>query len=99
MEILFELSGPAESAAEGWSGNAMVAQATRTGDRYRVQVEENGLYQALEKLRAANAKNIVGDASKAFAGRIFHARGGSRAEASGGRGSERKVNWPGKIAI
>jgi ABC-2 type transport system ATP-binding protein len=56
MEILFELSGPAESAAEGWSGNAMVAQATRTGDRYRVQVEENGLYQALEKLRTANAK-------------------------------------------
>jgi ABC-2 type transport system ATP-binding protein len=56
MEILFELSGPAESAAEGWSGNAMVAQATRTGDRYRVQVEENGLYQAIEKLRAANAK-------------------------------------------
>jgi ABC-2 type transport system ATP-binding protein len=56
MEILFELSGPAESAAEGWSGNAMVAQATRTGDRYRVQVEENGLYQEIEKLRAANAK-------------------------------------------
>jgi ABC-2 type transport system ATP-binding protein len=56
MEILFELSGPVESAAEGWSGNAMVAQATRTGDRYRVQVEENGLYQAIEKLRAANAK-------------------------------------------
>jgi ABC-2 type transport system ATP-binding protein len=56
MEILFELSGPAESAAEGWSGNAMVAQATRTGDRYRVQVEESGLYQAIEKLRAANAK-------------------------------------------
>jgi ABC-2 type transport system ATP-binding protein len=56
MEILFELSGPAESAAEGWSGNAMVAQATRTGDRYRVQVEENGLYQAIEKLQTANAK-------------------------------------------
>jgi ABC-2 type transport system ATP-binding protein len=56
MEILFELTSPAESAAEGWSGNAMVAQATRTGDRYRVQVEESGLYQAIEKLRAANAK-------------------------------------------
>jgi ABC-2 type transport system ATP-binding protein len=56
MEILFELSGPAESAAEGWSGNAMVAQATRTGDRYRVQVEENDLYHAIEKLRSANAK-------------------------------------------
>ena len=56
MEILFELTGPAESAAEGWSGNAMVAQATRTGDRYRVQVEESDLYHAIEQLRGANAK-------------------------------------------
>ncbi len=57
MEILFELPGGAENAATGvTSGNALVAQATRTGDRYRVHVEESGLYQAIEQLHAAKAK-------------------------------------------
>jgi ABC-2 type transport system ATP-binding protein len=46
MEILFELTG----------GAALLAQATRTGDRYRLQVEETGLYAALEQLRAVGAK-------------------------------------------
>ena len=57
MEILFELPGGAGNAAAGVaSGNALVAQATRTGDRYRVHVEESGLYPAIDQLRAANAK-------------------------------------------
>src|SRR6202161_2343157 len=50
MEILFEL--PASAA----SGGELLAQATRTGDRYRLQVEESGLYTAMERLSAAGAK-------------------------------------------
>jgi ABC-2 type transport system ATP-binding protein len=63
MEILFELpggtgyaAGNVAGAAGSASGNALVAQATRTGDRYRVHVEESGLYAAIEQLRAASAK-------------------------------------------
>ena len=61
MEILFELPGGTVDAkgnatAGVASGNALMAQATRTGDRYRVHVEESGLYPAIELLRAANAK-------------------------------------------
>lgn len=50
MEILFELSG--QSVAP------LLAKATRTGDRYRLQVPEEELYCALEQLRGANAKII-----------------------------------------
>lgn len=50
MEILFELTG--QSAAP------LVAQATRTGDRYRLRVSEEELYGAIEQLRAAGAKII-----------------------------------------
>jgi ABC-2 type transport system ATP-binding protein len=50
MEILFEL--PANAA----SGGEWLAQATRTGDRYRLQVEESGLYAAIERLGAAGAR-------------------------------------------
>jgi ABC-2 type transport system ATP-binding protein len=50
MEILFELSGA------GASGQAVIAQATRTGDRYRWHVEESGLYGAIEQLHAAGAR-------------------------------------------
>jgi ABC-2 type transport system ATP-binding protein len=50
MEILFEWSG----AAAG--GNALLAKATRTGERYRVQVAEEELYAAIEQLRGARAK-------------------------------------------
>ncbi|HET8921570.1 MAG TPA: ABC transporter ATP-binding protein [Candidatus Acidoferrum sp.] len=48
MEILFELTG---------ANNApLLAKATRTGDRYRLQVEEGELYPAIEQLRAAGAR-------------------------------------------
>ncbi|MHB8474644.1 MAG: ABC transporter ATP-binding protein [Candidatus Acidiferrales bacterium] len=50
MEILFELQVGGSNAA------AIVAQATKTGDRYRMQVSEEGLYAALEQLRGAGAK-------------------------------------------
>jgi ABC-2 type transport system ATP-binding protein len=50
MEILFELSGSGAGAA------AIVAKATQTGDRYRLQVPEQELYAALEQLRNAGAK-------------------------------------------
>jgi ABC-2 type transport system ATP-binding protein len=49
MEILFELP------AGGESGD-LLAQATRTGDRYRLQVEESELYAAMQRLQAAGAK-------------------------------------------
>jgi ABC-2 type transport system ATP-binding protein len=50
MEILFELPAGAPNGGE------LLAQATRTGDRYRLQVEESGLYAAMERLGAAGAK-------------------------------------------
>jgi ABC-2 type transport system ATP-binding protein len=50
MEILFEV------ASEKVTGLPLAAQATRTGDRYRVHVEEAGLYAALDQLRAAGAR-------------------------------------------
>jgi hypothetical protein len=50
MEILFELAGSNANAA------AVIAKATKTGDRYRMQVSEEELYGALEQLRAVGAK-------------------------------------------
>src|SRR5215475_8101014 len=47
MEILFELTGQ--------STVPLLAKATRTGDRYRLQVPEPDLYGAIEQLRAAGA--------------------------------------------
>ena len=47
-EILFELTG--ESSAP------LLANATRTGDRYRLQVPEAELYDAIDQLRSAGAK-------------------------------------------
>ena len=49
MEVLFEFSGATGSLA-------LLANATRTGDRYRVQLPEAGLYQALDALKAAGAR-------------------------------------------
>jgi ABC-2 type transport system ATP-binding protein len=50
MEILFEMPGNSPGAA------AIIAKAMKTGDRYRLQITEEELYQALEQLRAAGAK-------------------------------------------
>ncbi len=50
MEILFELGAEVEG------GNELLAQATRTGNRYRLHVEENQLYAAMEQLHGLGAK-------------------------------------------
>jgi ABC-2 type transport system ATP-binding protein len=49
MEILFELNG---------AGNrfSLLEKATKTGERYRVQIPEEGLYEALDELKAAGAR-------------------------------------------
>ena len=47
-EILFELAAQ--------SSEPLLAKATRTGDRYRLQVPEAELYDAIDQLRAAGAK-------------------------------------------
>jgi len=48
MEILFELTGT--------SNAPLLSKATRTGDRYRLQVAEEELYAAIEQLRGAGAR-------------------------------------------
>jgi ABC-2 type transport system ATP-binding protein len=50
MEILFEL------VASDDRGHALLTQATRTGDRFRLEVEEGDLYEAIEELRAVGAR-------------------------------------------
>jgi ABC-2 type transport system ATP-binding protein len=50
MEILFELPGGGANVA------AISAKATKTGDRYRLQVSEEEVFAALEQLRGAGAK-------------------------------------------
>ncbi|MDP9146454.1 MAG: ABC transporter ATP-binding protein [Acidobacteriota bacterium] len=50
MEILFEIANSVTNTA------SVLSAAARTGDRYRLQVEESGLYDAIEKLRASGAK-------------------------------------------
>jgi ABC-2 type transport system ATP-binding protein len=48
MEILFELAGQTTAP--------LMAKATRTGERYRLEVPEQELYGAIEQLRAAGAR-------------------------------------------
>jgi ABC-2 type transport system ATP-binding protein len=50
MEILFEYSGNNTNAA------TLLAKASRTGNRYRLEVGEGELYAVLEQLRAAEAR-------------------------------------------
>ena len=49
MEILFEVPGAAKKFA-------LMDRATRTGERYRVQVSEGQLYEALDELKGAGAR-------------------------------------------
>jgi len=53
MEILFELP---TNAATATNAAAILAKATKTGERYRMHVAEEELYAALEQLRGAGAK-------------------------------------------
>ncbi|HEV2101167.1 MAG TPA: ABC transporter ATP-binding protein [Candidatus Acidoferrum sp.] len=52
MEILFELSSAAASLP-------LLASATRTGDRYRVQLPEADLYPALDALKGTGARILA----------------------------------------
>ena len=54
MEILFEYMGTGTGGDDGTA--ALLNQATRTGNRYRLQVSEDDLYATLEKLQRASAK-------------------------------------------
>jgi ABC-2 type transport system ATP-binding protein len=49
MEILFELEGEGKRPE-------LMGRATRTGERYRVQLKEEELYGALEELKVAGAR-------------------------------------------
>jgi ABC-2 type transport system ATP-binding protein len=54
MEILFEVGGDNAGVAE-----ALRQAATRTGNRYRMRVEEAELYATIEKLREAGARILL----------------------------------------
>lgn len=51
MEVLFELDSTGKSFP-------LLAKATKTGERYRVQLEEAELYAALDELKAAGARIV-----------------------------------------
>jgi len=53
MEILFELPGDKAGAA---GAAALLGKVTRTGNRYRMHVEETELYATLEQLKNAGAR-------------------------------------------
>jgi ABC-2 type transport system ATP-binding protein len=77
MEILFEYSGG--------DGNlsALLRQATQTGKRYCLQVEETEVYATLEKLRTAGAKILAMTQVKATLEEYFmHLVEADRAQAS-----------------
>jgi ABC-2 type transport system ATP-binding protein len=49
MEILFEIAG-------GRAKETLRGRATQTGDRYRIQLQDEQLYAVMDELRAAGAK-------------------------------------------
>jgi len=78
MEILFELAGQ--------SAVPLLAKATRTGDRYLLQVPEAELYGAIEQLRAAGAKILSVTQVKATLEEFFmNLVEADRAQAAGSR--------------
>jgi ABC-2 type transport system ATP-binding protein len=52
MEILFELP-------EGTARESLLRRATQTGDRYRIQLQDQELYAVMEELRAAQARVLA----------------------------------------
>jgi ABC-2 type transport system ATP-binding protein len=63
MEVLFELLGT--------SNSPLVAKATRTGERYRLEVTEDELYAAIDQLRAAGARILAVSQVKATLEEFF----------------------------
>jgi ABC-2 type transport system ATP-binding protein len=49
MEILFEIVG-------GGAKQSLLGRATQTGDRYRIQLQDDQLYAVMDELRAAGAR-------------------------------------------
>jgi ABC-2 type transport system ATP-binding protein len=81
MEILFELS--TKVANNAGNSAAVLAKATRTGDRYRLHVDATELYAALEQLRAAGATILSVTQVKASLEEYFmHLVAADRAQAS-----------------
>jgi len=77
MEILFEYAGG------GGEPGGLLSGATRTGNRYRLQVEEGELYATLEQLRGAGAKTLSVTQVKASLEEYFmHLVEGDRAQAA-----------------
>ena len=77
MEILFEYAGG------GGEPGGLLSGATRTGNRYRLQVEEGELYATLEQLRGAGAKILSVTQVKASLEEYFmHLVEGDRAQAA-----------------
>jgi ABC-2 type transport system ATP-binding protein len=78
MEILFELP-----AGGGANTGAILAKATKTGDRYHMEVAEEELYTALEQLRGVGAKVLAVAQVKASLEEYFmHLIEGDRAQAA-----------------
>jgi len=76
MEILFELSGESP-------GISLLAKATRTGSRYRVQVPEGETYRALDELKAAGARiHSVSQIKPTLEDYFMHLVAADRAQAS-----------------
>jgi len=77
MEILFEYAGG------GTESSGLLSGATRTGNRYRLQVEEGQLYATLEQLRGTGAKILSVTQVKASLEEYFmHLVAADRAQAA-----------------
>src|SRR6202008_4109766 len=63
MEVLFELPGT--------SNSPLVAKATRTGERYRLEGTEEELYAAIDQLRAAGERILAVSQVKATLEEFF----------------------------
>jgi ABC-2 type transport system ATP-binding protein len=78
MEILFEYTGDAAGAA-----STLLQKATRTGNRYRLHVEEAELYPTIETLREAGARILSVAQMKASLEEYFmHLIAADRAQAA-----------------
>ena len=76
MEILFSLAGAQNTVR-------LLAHATRTGDRYRLEIPEAELYPALDQLRDAGAKILsVAQVKPSLEEYFMHLVSADRAQAS-----------------
>jgi ABC-2 type transport system ATP-binding protein len=84
MEILFEFD------AAPPNGNALISKATRTGERYRIQVSEEELYPSIEQLRSSGAKILsVAQVKPSLEEYFMHLVAADRAQAAAVEVSEK----------